>query len=92
MNAAVLTDWIAVSFLPQRLAAMLTGIAGMAGLLLAAVGLYGVIGYSVAQRTREFGIRMALGARPEDVMQLVLRQGIAVILLGTFTGGLAPWL
>jgi putative ABC transport system permease protein len=91
MNAALLTDWIAVSFLPQRLAAMLTGIAGRPDCC-SPVGLYGVTAYSVAQRTREFGMRMALDARPEDVMQLVMRQGIAVILLGTFTGGLAPWL
>jgi predicted permease len=71
-------------FLP-RLAASLFGIFGGIGLILAAVGLYGVMSYSVSRRTREIGIRMALGAQVRQVQQLIVRQGmvlagIAIIL------------
>jgi ABC-type antimicrobial peptide transport system permease subunit len=59
------------------------------GLLLSAVGLYGVATYGVRQRARELGIRMALGARPADVRRLVLRQGFAILGGGTLVGGAA---
>lgn len=70
---------------PRFLTLLLTLFAGVA-LILAAVGIYGVISYSVTQRTREFGIRMALGARPGSVVDLVLRKGISLIVCGLIIG------
>lgn len=59
---------------------------GMLALVLAAVGLYGVLAYSVAQRSREVGIRMALGATSSDVLKLVIRHGLAMTLAGIAIG------
>jgi putative ABC transport system permease protein len=66
---------------------LFAGFAGLA-LLLAAVGLYGVLSYSVMLRTREIGVRMALGARGGDVVRLILRHGLLMVLLGTLLGAL----
>ena len=75
----------------ERLMARLAGVFGVMALLLAAIGLYGVVAYSVAQRTNELGIRMALGARPGKVWAMVLRDSLAMVATGLVLG-IALWL
>jgi macrolide transport system ATP-binding/permease protein len=69
-----------------RLAAVLLGVFGAVAMLLAAVGIYGVVSYAVAQGTREFGLRMALGALPRNVAWLVLRRGMLPVWIGMLIG------
>lgn len=84
--AMPLQQMIGFSLLPQRLAAILIGSFGLLGLVLAAAGVYGVMSYHVAQRMREFGIRIALGANGADVTRLVLRGGVALSIGGAIAG------
>ncbi len=77
-------------FLP-RLAGTLFGVFGVTGLLLAAVGLYGVMSYAVSRRTREIGIRLALGAQTGAVRRLVVRQGMSLTLIAMGLGLAAAW-
>ncbi len=71
---------------PQRVAAMVTGVLGGAGLLLAAVGLYGLIAFSVGRRTREIAVRVALGAQRVDVVGMVVREGMRLAGTGVVVG------
>jgi len=74
--------------LPAKAGAMSVAIVGGVAMLLASIGLYGVIAYSVARRTREIGIRMALGARPSEVVALVMRQGMKIAGVGAGVGAI----
>lgn len=76
----------AVVLLPQRVAAAVTGALGVVGLLLAAVGLFGVLSFSTAQRTREIGVRLALGASRLGIVRMVLGEGIRLVGIGIAVG------
>ncbi len=86
MNARTLEQQVALSFDQERAVASLAGLFGVVSLVLAAIGLYGVTAYSVAQRTNEIGIRMALGADRARVMNLVLRSAFARVAIGLVLG------
>jgi predicted permease len=84
-----LSEYISASLYGQKVGAILLNVLGGLGLLMAALGLYSVMAYSVAQRTAEIGIRMTLGAEPRDMMLMVLRQGLGFALIGLAVGSLA---
>jgi predicted permease len=79
-------EHISASLFPQRVAAALLSVLGAIALLLAALGLYGVLAFAVGQREQEFGIRMALGAQARDVLGAVVRQGLSLALAGVVAG------
>jgi predicted permease len=85
-DAEPMTEYIAASLFGPKIAASLLGVLSGAGLLLAAMGLYGVLAYSVAQRTREFGIHVAMGAQPRDILGLILRESARLTLSGMAVG------
>ena len=84
-----LSEYIGRSLVQQKLVARLASFFGLLALLLACVGLYGVLSYAVARRTNEIGIRMALGARSRDVLWLMLREALTLVLIGVVIGVLA---
>ncbi|HTW77904.1 MAG TPA: ABC transporter permease [Terracidiphilus sp.] len=85
-DAAPLREFIGASLYPQKVAATLMTLLGLIAVLLAAVGLYSVMAYSVAQRTQEIGVRMALGANPAHVTRMVLRHALALTAMGLVAG------
>jgi ABC-type antimicrobial peptide transport system permease subunit len=78
---------LAVSLMPARVGATLATAFGALGTLLAAIGLYGVIAFSVARRTKEIGLRIALGAQTGSVLGMVMRQGLGLAAIGVVIGG-----
>jgi len=88
LDSQTMDAQVEATLLPARAGAAGVGAVGIVAMALAAIGLYGVIAYAVARRTREIGIRMALGARPGSVLSLVMRQGLVVALAGVAAGAL----
>jgi putative ABC transport system permease protein len=86
LTAMPLSDYISAAWFGSRIASFLLAVLGAISMLLAGVGLYGVMAYSVSQRTREIGIRMALGADPGGVLRIVMREGLLLALLGIAAG------
>ena len=80
---------IGITLAQPRFNMMLLGAFAAVALTLAAIGIYGVIAYTVTQRTKEFGIRMALGAQRRDMLQMILRQSFSVVAIGLGIGLLA---
>lgn len=83
---------ISESAAPRRLTMLLTGLFAAIALVLAGVGLYGLISYSVAQRSHEFGVRVAIGAQRSDILRGVLTDGLRLWLIGTVTGLSGAWM
>lgn len=81
----------ALGFLAFRLAAILAAVLGMIGLILGVVGVYGVVSFAASERTREIGIRLALGANSRDILRLVWKQGVRLVVVGVAVGLVAAW-
>jgi predicted permease len=85
-DVQTLSDFFSIGLYPFRILAVLMGGCGVMALLLATLGIYGIVSYSVAQRTRELGIRMALGALQNDILKMVISQGMILVVVGLGLG------
>lgn len=85
-DVKTMDERVAVTLETRRFAVVLLSVFGGLALVLAAIGLYGVLAFAVSQRTREIGIHMALGARARDVLLMVIRQGMSLVLIGVVLG------
>ena len=83
-----LSEFMYESLFMLRLASILTGAFGLLGLSLAIVGVFSVINYSTARRTREIGIRLALGAQPHDILKMIMKEGLLIVGVGVVVGSL----
>jgi ABC-type antimicrobial peptide transport system permease subunit len=88
-EAKTMKQAIGDDLLEYRLGAGVATVMGAIGLLLAVIGIYGIVSFSAAQRTREIGIRMALGGSARDVIRLILQQGVGMVMVGLGVGVLA---
>jgi macrolide transport system ATP-binding/permease protein len=86
-NVKTMVEHMNLPLFPARVAAALLGGFGLLALLISAIGVFGVMSYAVSQRTHEIGIRLAIGARPWDILRLITRHGLKLTLIG-FTSGL----
>jgi putative ABC transport system permease protein len=85
-NVATMEQLLTKSIAQPRFSTLMLGVFALLALALTAIGVYGVVSYTIAQRTREIGIRMALGAQMRDVLRLVIGQGLKMVLLGVALG------